>query len=60
MAQDQSATFLNQLDSVGFTSFTALVRQVQAAGQLGSSWTDALSGSSTQYTLFVPNNDACE
>lgn len=58
----QNVTFMNNLlsglDQIGFTNFTAVVRQVTNDGLL--TFAQTLSDASTPKTIFVPNNDACE
>ena len=62
----EPSAVLSALDSVGLTNYTAVVRQLQSAGLLGSgagSLGDALLQLGEEpggYTLFIPNNDACK
>ncbi|KIP12240.1 hypothetical protein PHLGIDRAFT_327588 [Phlebiopsis gigantea 11061_1 CR5-6] len=54
---DLFVQFLNTLDGLGFTNFTAVARQVNAdPGQLA--FPLAVTDSRKSQTLFVPNNDA--
>lgn len=63
-AQDQTTTsffdeILNALDQLGFTNFTAVARQVTAY-PTQAAFSQLLSDSSQNQTLFVPHNTACK
>ena len=60
-AQDDDfvSSLLSNLDSIGLTSFTDIVRQVQADTS-ETTFFLSISDSSTPVTLFVPDNDACK
>ena len=55
---DPLTELLDFLDYVGYTNFTAVVRQVNADPEQAA-FASAIADTSSDHTLFVPNNDAC-
>lgn len=60
LAQNMTSfsTFIADLNQLGFGNFTAWVHEVGADSE-SSSFYQSISGINP-YTLFIPNNDACE
>ena len=64
LAQDQTTStyfdeLLNALDELGYTNFTAVVRLVTADSAYPT-FSQLLSDTSTNKTLFIPDNVACK